>query len=82
MVAINAIHLNRIPEVDCDRLLWGERQIRSEANMTRAGARDFLTIAGQLAPKPKGTAFRLEGVNEALIAIANNAVDGAAVILS
>ena len=35
VVAINAIHLDRIPEFDYDRLLWGERQIRSVANMTR-----------------------------------------------
>ena len=42
VVAINAIHLDRIPEFDYDRLLWGERQIRSVANMTRADARDFL----------------------------------------
>ena len=43
VVAINAIHLDRIPEFDYDRLLWGERQIRSVANMTRSDARDFLT---------------------------------------
>jgi propanol-preferring alcohol dehydrogenase len=45
IVAINAIHLDRMPEFDYDRLLWGERQIRSVANMTRADARDFLRIA-------------------------------------
>lgn len=33
VVAINAIHLDRIPEFDHDRLLWGERQIRSVTNM-------------------------------------------------
>ncbi len=45
VVAINAIHLDRIPEFDYDRLLWGERQIRSVANMTRADATDFIAIA-------------------------------------
>jgi propanol-preferring alcohol dehydrogenase len=35
VVAINAIHLDRMPEFDYDKLLWGERQIRSVANMTR-----------------------------------------------
>ena len=39
VVAINAIHLDRMPEFDYDKLLWGERQIRSVANMTRADAR-------------------------------------------
>jgi D-arabinose 1-dehydrogenase-like Zn-dependent alcohol dehydrogenase len=31
VVAINAIHLDRFPQFDYDRLLWGERQIRSVA---------------------------------------------------
>jgi alcohol dehydrogenase, propanol-preferring len=53
VVAINAIHLDRIPEFDYDRLLWGERQIRSVANMTRADARDFLDLAADLQIKPK-----------------------------
>src|ERR1039457_956254 len=52
VVAINAIHLDRIPEFDYDHLLWGEGQIRSVANMTRADARDFLRVADlTLSPK-------------------------------
>ena len=47
VVAINAIHLDRIPQFDYDHLLWGERQIRSVANMTRADARDFLDLAAR-----------------------------------
>ena len=46
VVAINAIHLDRMPQFDYDQLLWGERQIRSVANMTRQDARDFLAMAG------------------------------------
>src|ERR1039458_1793184 len=41
VVAINAIHLDHMPVFDYDKLLWGERQIRSVANMTRQDARDF-----------------------------------------
>jgi propanol-preferring alcohol dehydrogenase len=81
VVAINAIHLDRIPEFDYDSLLWGERQIRSVANMTRADARDFLEIAARIGLKPKVTAFPLEQANEALMAVKKDAVDGAAVIL-
>jgi propanol-preferring alcohol dehydrogenase len=81
VVAINAIHLDRIPEFDYDRLLWGERQIRSVANMTRADARDFLRIAGEIGLRPKVTAFPLERVNEALQAIRQDSIDGAAVIV-
>jgi propanol-preferring alcohol dehydrogenase len=80
VVAINAIHLDRMPEFDYDKLLWGERQIRSVANMTRADARDFLKIAGEIQLKPKATIFRLDSINDALDAIKRDSLDGAAVI--
>ena len=79
-VAINAIHLDRIPQFDYDRLLWGERQLRSVANMTRADARDFLQVAREIGLKPKVTAFPLDQVNEALIAVKEDSIDGAAAI--
>jgi alcohol dehydrogenase, propanol-preferring len=81
VVAINAIHLDRIPEFDYDRLLWGERQMRSVANMTRADARDFLQVASEIGLRPKVTTFPLDQANEALLAVKNDAIDGAAVIV-
>ncbi len=81
VVAINAIHLDRIPEFDYDRLLWGERQIRSVANMTRSDARDFLKIAADIRLQPMVTVFSLDQANEALAAVKNDAIDGAAVIV-
>lgn len=81
VVAINAIHLDKMPAFDYDKLLWGERQIRSVANMTRADARDFLEVAAEIHLESKTTAFSLDEVNEALQAIKNDAIDGAAVIL-
>jgi len=81
VVAINAIHLDRIPQFDYDRLLWGERQLRSVTNMTRADARDFLQLAADIKLKPKVTSFPLEKANEALQAVKNDAIDGAAVII-
>jgi propanol-preferring alcohol dehydrogenase len=81
VVAINAIHLDRIPQFDYDHLLWGERQIRSVANMTRSDARDFLQLASEIKLKPKVTSFSLEKANEALQAVKNDAIDGAAVIV-
>lgn len=81
VVAINAIHLDRIPEFDYDRLLWGERQIRSVANVTRADARDFLQLASEIALRPKVTVFQLDQANEALLALKNDAIDGAAVLV-
>lgn len=81
VVAVNAIHLDRIPEFDYDRLLWGERQIRSVTNMTRSDARDFLQIAGEINLRPMVTAFSLDQANEALAAVKNDSIDGAAVIV-
>ena len=81
VVAINAIHLDRIPEFDYDSLLWGERQLRSVTNMTRADARDFLALAAQIGLKPQVTVFPLDQANEALLAVKNDAIDGAAVIV-
>jgi propanol-preferring alcohol dehydrogenase len=81
VVAINAIHLDRMPQFDYDRLLWGERQIRSVANMTRQDARDFLDIAARIGMRPKVTTFPLERAAEALDAVRRDAVDGAAVLV-
>jgi propanol-preferring alcohol dehydrogenase len=81
IVAINAIHLDRIPQFDYDRLLWGERQLRSVANMTRQDARDFLQLAAEIRLRPKVTSFPLQDANEALLAIKHDAIDGAAVIV-
>ena len=81
VVAVNAIHLDRIPQFDYDRLLWGERQLRSVTNMTRADARDFLQLASEIQLRPKATAFSLDEANEALAAVKNDAIDGAAVIV-
>jgi len=81
VVAINAIHLDRIPQFDYDRLLWGERQLRSVANMTRTDARDFLGLAAQIGLKPEVTVFPLDQANEALAAVKNDSINGAAVIV-
>lgn len=80
VVAINAIHLDRMPAFDYDRLLWGERQIRSVANMTRSDARDFLQIASEIGLRSKVTTFTLENANEALQAMKADRIDGAAVL--
>lgn len=82
VLAINAIHLDGIPAFDYDRLLWGERQIRSVTNMTRADGRDFLAIAARIGLRPRVTTFPLESVGEALRAIKTDAIDGAAVVVT
>jgi propanol-preferring alcohol dehydrogenase len=80
VVAINAIHLDRIPQFDYDSLLWGERQIRSVTNMTRADATEFVALAAAEKISARTSLYPLEAVQSALEAIRNDAVEGAAVI--
>lgn len=81
VVAINAIHLDRMPAFDYDSLLWGERQVRSVTNATREDARDFLHLAAAIGISPEVTQFRLPDVSRALQAVADDALDGSAVLL-
>jgi propanol-preferring alcohol dehydrogenase len=81
VVAINAIHLDEMLTFDYNKLLWGERQIRSVANMTRRDARDFLALAGELNLRPRVTTFSLEDANNALEAVKHETGDGSVVIV-
>ena len=81
VVAINAIHLDRMPGFDYDRLLWGERQLRSVANMTRQDARDFLALARDLSLSPAVQAFSLDEANRALEAVKHETASGSTVIV-
>jgi propanol-preferring alcohol dehydrogenase len=81
IVAINAIHLDQMPSFDYDKLLWGERQIRSVANMTRQDARDFLALAEQIGIRPQVRTFPLDRANDALHAVKHETADGPVVIL-
>lgn len=81
VVAINAIHLDQMPAFDYDSLLWGERQIRSVANMTRQDARDFLASAASLQFRPSVNTFSLEDANQALEAVKQETQSGPAVIV-
>jgi propanol-preferring alcohol dehydrogenase len=81
VVAINAIHLDQMPAFDYDRLLWGERQLRSVANMTRQDARDFLALARDLNFRPAVATFSLDDANRALEAVKHETAEGSAVIV-
>lgn len=81
VVAINAIHLDQMPAFDYDKLLWGERQIRSVANMTRQDARDFIKLAHDLNIKPRIVVFSLDEANKALLAVKEETEKGSAVIV-
>jgi alcohol dehydrogenase, propanol-preferring len=81
VVAINAIHLDQMPAFDDDSLLWGERQIRSVANMTRQDARDFLALAHEINIRPLVMIFPLAEANQALLAVKTESGLGSAVIV-
>lgn len=78
-VAINAIHLDRVPEFSYD-LLWLERSIRSVANFTRTDAREFLGLAASIPIRTSVEPFGLDEANLALERLANGQISGAAVL--
>lgn len=79
-VAINAIHLDRIPEFSYD-LLWRERSLKSVANFTRQDASEFLELALRIPIQTVTERHPLESANEALARIATGHVEGAAVLV-
>ncbi len=78
-VALAGIHMTPIPSFDYE-LLWGERTLRSVANMTRRDAVEFLEVAAAANVRTEIERFPLEEANDALAAVANDAVRGAAVL--
>ena len=79
-VAINAIHLDRIPELPYDDLWW-ERNVRSVANFTRQDAREFLELAALIPIETSIQAFDLDDANDALRRLAIGGLDGTAVLV-
>ena len=78
-VAINAIHLDRMPSFDYD-LLWKSRSLRSVANFTRRDALEFLDVAARIPIRPQVQEFPLERAGEALDALEQGTLDGTAVL--
>ena len=81
IVAINAIHLDRIPQFDYDTLLWEEQSLRSVANMTRQDGRDFLRVAGEINLTPTVQTFPLNQINTALQTIYDDKAGSSVVVL-
>ena len=79
-VAINAIHLDRVPEFPYE-LLWWERTLRSVSNFTRRDAREFLQLAATIPVRTSIEEYRLEEANVALTRLAAGEIAGAAVLV-
>lgn len=78
-VAVNAIHLDRVPQLDYADLWW-ERQLRSVANFTRDDARDFLELAARIPVRTEYEVHPLADANVALERLSRGDVRGAAVL--
>jgi propanol-preferring alcohol dehydrogenase len=79
-VAINAIHLDRLPEMPYEELWW-ERRLASVANFTRADAREFLALAAAIPVRTSFETHVLADANIALARLSHGEVDGAAVLV-
>ena len=81
VVVCAGIHMSQIPAFDYS-LLWGERTVRSVANLTRRDGRDFLALAPQVPLRTEIETFPLEGANEALDSLRAGKIQGAGVLLT
>jgi propanol-preferring alcohol dehydrogenase len=79
VVAINAIHLDHIPEFDYNDLWW-ERQLRSVANVTRVDVVDLIDLAASIPIRTEVEEFDLAEANVALERLASGRISGAAVL--
>ncbi len=78
-VVCGGIHMSDIPAFPY-ALLWGERQLKSVANLTRQDALDFLALAPEVPVKTRVETFPLARANEALERLRAGRLEGAAVL--
>lgn len=78
-LVLGGIHMSAIPQMDYS-LIYGERIVRSVANNTREDGREFIEEAAAIPIQTSVQGFSLDDANEALIALKNDAVRGAAVL--
>jgi propanol-preferring alcohol dehydrogenase len=79
-VVCGGIHMSDIPSMPYE-LLWGERVLRSVANLTRADAEEFLALAPQIPVETQFETFKLEDANEALDRLRSGELRSSAVLL-
>jgi alcohol dehydrogenase, propanol-preferring len=79
VVVCAGIHMSDIPSFPYE-LLWGERMVRSVANLTRRDGEEFLALAARTPLRARVQQFPLEQANEALGALREGRITGAAVL--
>jgi propanol-preferring alcohol dehydrogenase len=80
VVVCAGIHMSDIPAFPY-RLLWGERVVRSVANLTREDARQFLDLAAQIPLRTHTERYALADANQALADLREGRLSGAAVLV-
>jgi len=78
-VVCAGIHMSPIPSFPYD-ILWGERQVRSVANLTRRDGDEFLELATRARVKTRPLPYALEQANQALDDLRAGRLQGAAVL--
>jgi propanol-preferring alcohol dehydrogenase len=80
VVVCAGIHMSDIPSFPYE-ILWGERVVRSVANLTRKDGEEFLALAPKVPVRTEVATFPLEEANEALKALRSGKIRGAAVLV-
>jgi propanol-preferring alcohol dehydrogenase len=80
VVVCAGIHMSDIPSFPYE-LLWGERVLRSVANLTRRDGEEFLALAPRVPVRTEVEAFPLERAGEALARLRAGRIRGAAVLV-
>jgi propanol-preferring alcohol dehydrogenase len=80
VVVCAGIHMSDIPSFPYE-ILWGERTVRSVANLTRRDGEEFLALAPRVPVHTEVVSFPLEEANKALSALRAGEIQGAAVLV-
>lgn len=80
-LVLGGIHMSPIPSFDYS-LIYGERVVRSVANNTREDGREFLLEAARIPVRTHTQAFPFDQANDALMALKNDSIRGAGVLLT
>jgi propanol-preferring alcohol dehydrogenase len=80
VVVCAGIHMSDIPSFPYE-ILWGERSVRSVANLTRRDGEEFLALAPEVPVHTEVVPFPLEEANEGLNALRAGKIRGAAVLV-
>jgi propanol-preferring alcohol dehydrogenase len=78
-VVCAGIHMSDVPAFPYD-VLWGERVLRSVANLTRLDGEEFMALAPQVPVRTEVAEYPLESANQALDDLRGGRVTGAAVL--